>query len=199
MKSTVLAATSLFTLALAAPCFAQQTSSTTDAWRLPHQRGFWGHAGISFGRSELNISCPAATPCDTKDQGFRLYAGGRFNNAVGLELGLLNIGKFTVAGGDVDGWGADIALVAGVPIGSNSAIFGKLGVIYGRTEVSFAVPGILVAGKERGLGPRIGVGAQVGLTPNWALRGDWDRFHMKFPGSKEDVDTLMVGVQYTFR
>jgi OOP family OmpA-OmpF porin len=202
MKSSILAASSLLTLVLASPAFAQPTTTTTadrEAWRMPHQRGFWGTAGLSFGRSDLDVDCPATVACDTKDQAFRLHAGGRFNNAVGLELGLLNIGKFTVAGGDVDGWGADLALVAGIPIGSNSAIFGKLGVIYGRTEVAFAVPGALVAGKERGFGPRFGVGAQVGLTPNWALRADWDRYHMSFPGAKEDVDTLMLGVQYSFR
>jgi hypothetical protein len=46
----------------------------------------------------------------------------------------LSAGKFDRGGGRTDGWGADLALVAGVPIGANSAIFGKLGVIYARTE-----------------------------------------------------------------
>lgn len=80
MKSSILAASSLLILVLASPAFAQPTTTTAerDAWRMPHQRGFWGHAGISFGRSELDVSCSPGTPCDTKDQAFRLYAGGRF-------------------------------------------------------------------------------------------------------------------------
>jgi OmpA-OmpF porin, OOP family len=182
--------------------FAQASTSatTTDSWRMPYQSGFWGHAGLSFGQSKLKDACIAGSPCDDKDQAFRLYAGGRFNNAVGLEAGLLNMGKFDRGGGRTDGWGLDLALVAGIPIGANSAIFGKLGAIYGRTEVegTSTAPGF-TRGKERGFGPRYGIGGQVGLTPQWAVRADWDRFRMPLPGGKEDLDTLMLGVQYTFR
>jgi OOP family OmpA-OmpF porin len=174
------------------------TTTTTDTWRMPYQSGFWGHAGLSFGQSKFKDSCISGFPCDDKDQAFRLYAGGRFNNAVGLEAGLLNMGKFTRGGGSTDGWGLDLALVAGVPIGANSAIFGKLGAIYGRTEVEGTAPG-LNRGKERGFGPRFGIGGQVGLTPQWAVRADLDRFRMPMPGGKEDIDTIMLGVQYTIR
>src|SRR5918992_1689227 len=122
-------------LALAAPAFAQ-SASTTDTWRLPHERGFWGHAGLSFGQSKLDLNCPPGFGSDDKDQFWKLYAGGRFNNAFGLELGVMNFGKFSAGGGEIDGWGADAALVAGIPIGANSSVFGKLGIVYARTEVS---------------------------------------------------------------
>jgi len=182
---------------------AQTTrSTTTDTWRMPYQSGFWGHAGASIGQSTIDDACISGFACDDKDQAFRLYAGGRFNNAVGLELGVLNMGKFDRGGGRTDGWGIDLALVAGFPIGANSAIFGKLGTIYGRTEVEgspAAVAAGLRTGKERGWGPRYGIGGQVGLTPQWAVRADYDRFRMPLPGGKEDVDALMLGVQYTFR
>lgn len=201
MQRHTLTALGLAALALASSgtALSQTTSTTTtDSWRMPYQRGFWGHAGLSFGQSKFKDGCVAGFQCDDKDQAFRLYAGGRFNNAVGLEAGLLNMGKFDVGGGRTDGWGLDLALVAGVPIGANSAIFGKLGAIYGRTEVEGTAPG-LQRGKERGFGPRFGIGGQVGLTPQWAVRADWDRFRMPLPGGKEDIDTLMLGVQYTFR
>jgi hypothetical protein len=182
-------------LALAAPAFAQQT----DTWRMPHERGFWGHAGASFGQSKLDDICRSGFSCDDKDQAFKLFFGGRFNNTFGLELGVLNIGKYAAGGGETDGWGADAALMAGVPIGANSAIFGKLGVIYARTEVS-GVPGPgFSTGKERGFGGRWGVGGQLGLTKEWALRADFDRYRIPTPGDHRDLETLMLGVQYTFR
>jgi OmpA-OmpF porin, OOP family len=175
--------------------------SSTDSWRMPYQSGFWGHAGLSFGQSKFSDACIAGFSCDDKDQTFRAFAGGRFNNAVGLEVGAFNMGKFQRGGGTTDGWGLDLALVAGIPIGANSAVFGKLGAVYGRTEVdgtATAAQGLQI-GKERGFGPRFGIGGQIGLTPQWALRADADRFRMPFPGHKENIDTLMLGVQYTFR
>ena len=196
MKSLSVAAL-LVGLGIAAPSFAQQTQ--TDTFRLPYERGFWGHAGISFGQSKLDdVTCSPGFGCDDKDQAFKLYAGGRFNNTFGLEVGALNIGKFSANGGEADGWGADVAILAGIPIGANSAIFGKLGVIYARTELSASVPGI-DTGKERGFGGRWGVGGQLGLTKAWALRADFDRYRLPFPGDHRDLETLMLGVQYTFR
>jgi OOP family OmpA-OmpF porin len=185
-------------LALAAPALAQPTDTQrTDTWRMPYERGFWGHAGISFGQSKLDASCPAPFPCDDKDQTFRLYAGGRFNNAIGLELGVLNPGRFRRGNGETDGWGADAALIAGIPIGANSSIFGKLGVVYSRMEVTGIAS--LPPGKESGFGGRWGVGAQVGLTKTWALRADFDRYRLPLPADHEDLETLTLGVQYTFR
>ena len=190
-------------LALCAPGLASAqaqspTARTGDEWRMPYQRGFWGHAGISLGQSKLRASCPAPADCDDNDQAARLYAGGRFNNAIGLEVGLLHTGRFRRGGGDTDGYGIDLALVAGVPIGSNSAIFGKLGAIYSRMDVNGS-PGLVQTGAERDWGARYGIGGQIGFTPQWALRADWDRFKVGLPGGREDLDTIMLGVQYTFR
>src|SRR5512134_50482 len=98
MKSSSLATAAL--LALAAPAFAQSTDTSTDTWRLPHERGFWGHAGLSFGQSKLDLSCPSGFGCDDKDQFWKAYAGGRFNNTFGLELGVMNFGKFSLGGGE---------------------------------------------------------------------------------------------------
>ena len=181
-------------LAAAIPAFAQQT----DTLRMPHERGFWGHAGLSFGRGELDVDCPSPFDCDRTDRIFRGYFGGRFNNAFGLEAGVLRFGEYRRGGGETDGWGADLALVAGFPIGANSAIFGKVGGVYSRMEVTGEAAGFST-GKERGFGPRFGVGAQVGFTKEWALRADWDRYRIPLPGGKEDLDTWTVGLQYTFR
>lgn len=211
MKSLSLtsAAIAALGLGIAAPSLAQsppQTTApqttdpqTTDTWRMPYERGFWGHVGISFGQSKLDdVTCTPGLRCDDKDQAFKLYAGGRFNNIFGLEFGVLNIGKFFANGGEADGWGADAALIAGIPIGANSAIFGKAGVIYARTEISATAP-VITEGKERGWGGRWGVGAQLGLTKDWALRADFDRYRLPFPGDHRDLETMMLGVQYTIR
>jgi OmpA-OmpF porin, OOP family len=206
MKSPSLAMAALLVLATSAfaqqPADAQQPAGTqqpTDTTRMPWEGGFWGHAGVSFGQSKLlDAPCPTGFACDDKDQTFRAFAGGRFNNIFGLELGIMNFGKFQGGGGETDGWGGDIALLLGIPIGANSAIFGKAGVIYARTEVSGTAPN-LATGKERGWGGRYGIGGQLGLTKEWALRADYDRYEIAAPGDHRDLETLMLGVQYTFR
>lgn len=199
-RTTAALALASLGVAFSSAAFAQQTAP--DSWRMPYERGFWGHAGASLGQSKLDNGCVAGFACDDKDQAFRLYGGGRFNNAVGLEVGLLNMGKFDRGGGRTDGWGLDLALIAGVPIGANSAIFGKLGALYARTEVDGSAAARAAGfqtGKERGWGGRYGIGGQIGLTPQWALRIDWDRYRLPLPGGKEDLDTFMLGAQYTFR
>lgn len=201
MHYRIFIATALAGLGLAASgiASAQSTSSTTtDAWRMPYQSGFWGHAGASIGESRLRLDCPSGTSCDNKDAAFRIFAGGRFNNAFGLEIGAVNYGKFSRGGGDTKGYGLDIPLILGFPIGSNSSVFAKAGAHYSRMDVG-GNSAIVATGKESGWGPRYGLGAQFGLTPQWAIRGDWDRYHVKFPGTKDDVDTLTLGAQYTFR
>ena len=35
--------------------------------------------------------------------------------------------------------------------------------------------------------------------PERAIRGEWDRYHVQFPGTKDDIDTLTIGAQYSFR
>jgi hypothetical protein len=70
---------------------------------MPHERGFWGHAGVSFGQSKLQIDCPSGFGCDDTDQVWKAYVGGRFNNIIGLEFGLMHLGKY---GGERGGAGS---------------------------------------------------------------------------------------------
>src|SRR5215204_1068716 len=189
-------------LVLAAPAFAQTTTTsptttttTTTETRMPYEKGFWGHAGISVGRGDLDAECPSGFGCDLRDHRvWRGYVGGKFNNAIGLELGAINIGDYSRGGGVTDGWGIDLALLAGIPIGANSAIFGKLGAIYARTDVTGTAPGF-PTGKERDVGLRFGLGAQLGFTERWALRADWDRYDIPLPGGRDELDVFMLGVQ----
>ena len=173
-----------------------QTSASGNVapgWRLPYQRGFWGHAGASIGQSDLKLGCPSGSACDNRDVAYRLFAGGSFNNSFGLELGLVNYGEFARGGGETKGWGLDLPLMLGFPIGAKSSVFAKAGIAYSRMDVG-GNSALVSTGSESGWGPRIGLGAQIGLTPQWALRGDWDRYRVKFPGVKDNVDTLTLGM-----
>lgn len=179
---------------------AQQSGTSQPAGTglsLPHERGFWGTAGLSLGRSKLHAPCPAGTSCDLRDRSWRAHAGGRFNNIFGGEVGWVDLGDFRRGGGETTASGLDLKLLAGVPIGENSSIFGKLGAAYLRANVGGTG---LTTGRESSWAPTYGIGAQVGLTRDWAIRGDIDRYEVKLPGgSRDNVDTYMLGAQYRFQ
>jgi OOP family OmpA-OmpF porin len=197
-------ASAVFAVALAAPALAQQqnppASSSTGAsgMRMPYESGFWGHVGFGVGRSRLQSDCIGGFACDSRDNAWRFYGGGRFNNTFGAEVGWLDLGKFQRGGGLTEARGLDLAATAGMPIGQNSSVFLKAGAAVMRTEVSGIAPG-LATGADTDWGPRIGIGAQIGLSPQWALRADLDRYRLDFRSGKTNVDTLTVGAQYSFR
>ena len=122
------------------------------------------------------------------------------NNVIGAEVGWVNMGEFSRGGGQTDAQALDLVLTAGIPFGPNNrhSVFGKLGTAYTRAEVSGGTAGT-TTGKEDGWDGRYGLGVTLGLTDQWALRGDWDRFRVKFPGGKTDVDLLTLGAQYRFQ
>jgi hypothetical protein len=39
----------------------------------------------------------------------------------------------------------------------------------------------------------------MGITPNWAVRADVDRYRVRLPEGRQDLDTFTLGAQYTFR
>jgi hypothetical protein len=186
-------------LACAAPAFSQSADSQ-GGLRMPYQKDFWttGHVGASLGQARLDADCPAGTSCDDTANAFKLFAGGRFNNTFGGEITYLNTNNFERRGGtgpgNVNLQAVNFGLLAGIPFGpgKNSSVFGKLGAMWGHTEAG--------SESQNGWGPSVGLGAMVGITRNLALRLDWDRWRFKLPGGgdRENIDTLMLGAQYTF-
>jgi opacity protein-like surface antigen len=173
---------------LSIPAFAQNPSNPASPMTATSARAPW-YGGISVGEAKLD---------NDKETAYRAFAGTRFNQYLGVELGVANLGKFGGGGVEAEVWAADIGATAGIPLGTNASVFAKLGAAYTETKVS----GLgLTNGKEREWSPRWGVGGQLGLSPNWALRLDWDRYQdVAFAGGRDqDLDTLMLGAQYTFR
>jgi OOP family OmpA-OmpF porin len=200
MKSVVTFSAAVATLAFSLPSVAQQAnnpqSPMTSAYNSARQS--W-YAGFGVGESKLDNACVNGFSCDSKDTSYRLFAGTKFNRWLGAEIGATDFGKWDRAGGQTKAWAADIAATAGVDLPHNSSVFAKAGAAYTQTEVGGTALG-LESGTKKDWSPRYGVGGQIGLTQNWALRADWDRYqNVSFPGREEDVDVWMLGVQYSFR
>lgn len=196
------AAIAAFATAVALPAAAQTTTTTTgrvtDEWRMPYQAGFWNYIGATVGRSDYDLGCVSGYGCDTKDTAFKIFAGGKLYNVLGLELGYVNLGRAEIAGGHSRAQGANLSLVAGVPVGYNFGVNGKVGTVYGWTRTDASAPGY-DTGRESGWGLTYGVGATYAFTPSTELRVDWDRYRFDFRGAgNQDVDLWSAGLNFRF-
>jgi OmpA-OmpF porin, OOP family len=186
----------LAVLGLAASTLA---SAQTTYYR-PWQGNFWGYVGASAGESKFKTECDRLliTECDKKDTGFKVYAGGKLSEVLGLEVGYTDFGTIRASGGQTDAWAIPVSLVVGVPMGERFGIFGKVGGLYGRTDVDVSPTSLFDRGHKSGWGWTYGVGATAGLTQNLQLRVDWDRYELDFVGGRRDVDMLSAGLQLRF-
>lgn len=183
-------------LAASASAFAQQAPTAT-----PWRGDFWGYVGASAGESKFRTDCNRTITqfeCDTKDTGWKVYAGGKFNPIFGLEVGYTDFGRIKSSGGETDAWAVPISLTAGTPLGERFGVFGKVGGLYGRTDVSASLESLVETGHKSGWGWTYGAGATFAITPALQLRADWDRYKLDFVGGREDVDMLSAGLQVRF-
>jgi OOP family OmpA-OmpF porin len=180
---------------------ASGTTLAQQNYSAPWRGDFWGYIGASAGESKFRTDCNRTVTqfeCDTKDTGFKVYAGGRMNQWLGLEIGYTDFGRIRASGGEVDAWAIPLSLVAGVPFGERFSAFGKVGGLYGRTDVSASLEELIETGDKSGWGWTYGVGMAFAITPQIQLRADWDRHKLDFAGGREDVDMLSAGLQFRF-
>jgi OmpA-OmpF porin, OOP family len=179
---------------------ASTLASAQTTYYRPWQGNFWGYVGASAGESKFKTECDRLliTECDKKDTGFKVYAGGKLSEVLGLEVGYTDFGTIRASGGQTDAWAIPVSLVVGVPMGERFGIFGKVGGLYGRTDVDVSPTSLFDRGHKSGWGWTYGVGATAGLTQNLQLRVDWDRYELDFVGGRRDVDMLSAGLQLRF-
>ena len=176
-------------------------ASMAQGYATPWRGDFWGYVGASAGESKFRTDCNRTITqfeCDTKDTGFKVYAGGRMTEWLGLEIGYTDFGRIRASGGEVDAWAVPLSLVAGVPFGERFAAFAKVGGLYAQTDVRASLESLVESGDKSGWGWTYGVGAAFSLTPTIQIRADWDRHKLDFASGREDVDMLSAGVQFRF-
>jgi OOP family OmpA-OmpF porin len=187
-----------FTLAIAAatlvaaPAFAQ---SMFDYQRTP---GPTSHIGVSGGQSKFRTNCASFFECDQKDTGWKVYGGSSVSDILGWEAAYTDFGKISASGGQTEAWAGSLSLVGGIPIGDRFNVFGKIGGVYGKTDIRASTTALVEHGDKSGWGWTYGVGAALGVTRNVQLRVDWDRYKLDFAGGNRDVDLLSAGVQLKF-
>ena len=179
-------------------------SGLVAASQAPAQ-GFY--MGVSVGQSNFDDSNAipdliTSGSVDGSDTGFKIFGGYQFNQYFGLDLAWVDLGKAgysgrfgaaNVTGGTVDASGLNFSAVGTLPLGSNFALFGKIGFFAWESKASDVTGGLPFSGTEDGTDVSYGIGASFNFTKNLSMRAEWERF--KAVG---DIDLLSIGVVFKF-
>lgn len=183
------------------------------------------YVGLSVGRSTAQIDersiasgllgtgvSTAAISSDERDTAYKLFAGYQFNRIFGVELGYFRLGKFgfdatTVPAGRINGriavQGANLDLVATLPLSENWAALGRVGAQYARSRDTFTGSGAMAAlnrsSSERETNAKFGVGLQYAFSPGFLLRGEAERYRINDGvGGRSNVNMMSLSLVFPF-
>ncbi len=194
MKTMYLAAAMASALTLSTPA----TAGFFDLTLAPY-------VGASAGKSEADISCPAATTCDDKDTAWKVYGGMEVNEYLSMEVGYADLGKTTYSGalkGSRETSGMTVQLVGTYALNPNFTLIGKGGFGILNTEVNGTIAGTPNNNTgDTDLDWSLGMGAQYNFTKTVGLRVEWERyFNVGDPDStrEAEIDMVTAGVVFKF-
>lgn len=147
---------------------------------------------------------------DNRDNGYKIFAGYRFNRNFALEGGYFNLGQFgfvatTVPAGTFNGTiklqGVNLDLVGILPFTERFSVFGRVGVNYARARDHFTGTGLVNVlnpnPSKSGANYKFGAGLEYFFTDALALRAEAERYRIDDAvGNKGDVDLVSVGLVY---
>lgn len=181
--------------------------------------GSVGRSSIDQGKTEIdNVlrsvgATGLASTLSTHDTGYKVQLGYQFNPNWAVEGGYVDLGKTTYSatytGGaatvsaKATGW--NVAAVGMLPIDNAFALFGKLGVIYGKVEVNASAtgPGGAASASDSAAKwkPNYGIGATYNFNKNMAVRAEYEQFNKLGDSSTigtSNVDLFSVGIAVKF-
>jgi OOP family OmpA-OmpF porin len=164
---------------------------------LAQQMERW-YVGASIGQSVLKIDDSAVAVSgatsssvskEESDTGYKLFAGHRFTNNIGVEVGWVDFGKFAArntitpagsSGLDVKMSGFNIDGVGTWRLGNRFSLLARLGGILSETNVTRSASGSVTLGrpaseKKSELNVHWGVGAAFDLSPTFAVRAEFEQ------------------------
>ena len=176
-------------------------------------------ASVGQGRSKIDDQANARTLTgstlssfsnDSRDRGFKIFAGKKLNQYFAVEGGYFDLGKYnfsatTPANGFVTGEsryrGINLDLVAELPLSQRISVLGRLGGQYTRTGTSFRGNGIAVPANrysgDSDFGGKAGLGLEFKFNEALAMRAEYERSRVNDAlGRRGNVDLISVGLVY---
>lgn len=149
---------------------------------------------------------------DRRDAGYKVFLGYQMNRYLGLEGGYFNLGKqgFRTSttpdgflNGEVRVQGANLDLVATVPLSSNLSLIGRAGATYGRTRTEFTTGGAVSTANSRASdrsgNPKLGLGLQYAFNDRFIMRGEAEAYRVSDAvGGHSRINMYSVSLVFPF-
>jgi len=163
------------------------------------------YVGVGAGASRFHSNAIASprSAADRSDGAQKIYAGYRFTEHWGAEIGYANLGRIhnTYTAGDFKGR-AEALYLAGtgrLPLGERFALTGKVMLTYGRTRADAASRDVVAFNDLRGSSKSLvigGLGAEYAFSPSMVAALELDSFGAV--SKKSDAAMLSVNLKYHF-
>ncbi len=152
---------------------AQTASSGSDWWPSSIQ----SYVGLNGGRSHFN---------DGRGDAYSLYVGTAWPTGFGLEAGGTDFGR----GGNTEAYGFYLAGVGRIPVNDTISLFGKLGLMYSRSDNAGA--------RDHGTGETYGLGMDVSITRQLAAVLQYDRSAVHLNTGRDRISVTSLGLKYRY-
>jgi OOP family OmpA-OmpF porin len=173
MKNAALAA--LVVVVLGVPSLAMAQAKGESHW----------YIGGNIGMADVDVT-------NDDDMSYKILGGYQINKHFAAELGYINFGKTSANGVEFKGTAWEAVGVGILPIGDKFGVYGKAGLFWGDATSNGT--------KDDSVEFTYGVGVSFDFTPQFAIRGEWQKYTDVGGGSSgSDVDVLSVGVVYRFK
>lgn len=181
---------------IAAEAIPYTTPRVSESW-IPYTSS--GYVGVNLGVPKFHTECYRLFSCDNPQVSGKIYTGGLFARAIGMELGYINVGHAPRNGGHISAQGINLSLVGNLPLGDTFNLFAKVGGTYGWTRTS-ASP-LLISyptGRKDGLGLSYGAGFAISTSTKTQILAEWERHDFNFRPGISAVEVYSIGFKYLF-
>ena len=188
------------TLCIAAPFGIATAYAQTTAQ--PYNSATPSFVDLSIGSSDFSKPSNGfgVYSSDQRATAYSLSVGSYvFSPNWGLAAGYTDFGSVNRAGGTTTANGFNLDLIGRLPLSTSWSLVGKVGTLYGHTNVTSAPASRVSAGSESDYGWNYGLGVELQLAPQWSTVLQYEESNFKFPGGNVDqISATKLSVRYHY-
>ena len=169
--------------------------------------------GLGYSMSDIDSSTIQQGLCggycstytdDKNSLGLKVFGGYMFNEYFSVEGGYFNLGRFSYEAvpatdpvtGEYKIQGANLDLLLTLPLEEVFSATARFGLLYSHCTESYSHTETLT---KNSMGFKYGLGFQYDFDEEWALRGEFENYHIEEPSEGgANIQLISIGLVYRF-